>query len=288
MKHPKMNYTYVGIDSHKDTHTAVFLDCFYDKLGDIVFTNLPAGSGGFLAKAETLKAEGTQLIFGIEDVSVYGRALTIFLTENNRKVKHVNAALVAHERRSRNINEKDDFIDAECAARVLLSRLESLPDAAPQDKYWVLRSLVIRRQAVIKQNTALKNQLHTIITSHYPGYHDFFAKIGTNTALAFFKTYPSPSAFAGTTEEELAAMLYELSHGQTGAEQSQKIYRHITEDGNTETEYQETRDLNVRSVIRQLEFNTRANRSHATERLNIRRVNKNTAAVQPGAAVTLT
>ena len=33
MLHPKMMYVYVGIDSHKDTHCAVVLNCFFEKLG---------------------------------------------------------------------------------------------------------------------------------------------------------------------------------------------------------------------------------------------------------------
>jgi len=255
MKHPKMGFTYAGVDSHKDTHTCILLDCFYDKLGQIVFPNIPAKFGEFLAKAETLKAEGTELIFGLEDVSAYGRALTVFLTNNGKKVKHVNAALVARERKNQNIPQKDDFIDAECAAKILLSKFKSLPDIEPQDKYFILRTLVIRRRSMVRQNTALKNHLHTLITSHYPSYHEFFAKIDTNTALTFFKTYPSPSCTIGTTEEELAAMLHKLSNGRVSSEKTRKIYKHITEDGNTETEYQDTRNLSVRSTIRQLEFN---------------------------------
>ena len=257
MKHPKTMFTYAGIDSHKNTHTCILLDCFYDKLGQVVFPNIPAKFGEFLAKAETLKAEGTELIFGLEDVSAYGRALTVFLTNNGKKVKHVNAVLVARERKNQNARQKDDFIDAECAAKILLSKLNSLPDVAPQDKYFILRTLVIRRQSIVKQNTALKNHLHALITSHYPSYHEFFAKIDTNTALTFFKTYPSPSSVIGTTEEELAAMLWKLSNGRVSAEKTHKIYKRIMEDGNTETEYQKTRDICVKSAIRQLEFNTR-------------------------------
>ena len=47
MLHPKMQYTYVGIDPHKDNHTAVLLDCFFEKLGTITFGNLPADFAGF-------------------------------------------------------------------------------------------------------------------------------------------------------------------------------------------------------------------------------------------------
>jgi hypothetical protein len=125
MTHPKMRYTYVGVDSHKDTHTAVFLDCFFDKVGEIIFENLPSKFGVFLSEADKLKMEGTTLLFGLEDVSAYGRTLTVFLKNNEQAVKHVNALLVAQERKNQTITQKTDSVDAECAARVLLSKPES-------------------------------------------------------------------------------------------------------------------------------------------------------------------
>lgn len=33
---------YVGIDLHKETHTAVIIDCYNNKLGEITFANTPA------------------------------------------------------------------------------------------------------------------------------------------------------------------------------------------------------------------------------------------------------
>ena len=35
----KENYIYVGIDLHKETHTAVMIDCYNQKLGEITFPN---------------------------------------------------------------------------------------------------------------------------------------------------------------------------------------------------------------------------------------------------------
>ena len=38
----KENYIYVGIDLHKETHTAVIIDYYNKKLGEITFPNRPA------------------------------------------------------------------------------------------------------------------------------------------------------------------------------------------------------------------------------------------------------
>ena len=245
MNHPKMKYTYVGVDSHKGTHTAVFLDCFYGKLGEITFENLPAKFSDFLVKADNFKIEGTTLLFGLEDVSAYGRALTIFLTDNSQQVKHVNALLVSRERKNRNVTEKTDSVDAECAARVLLNKLDELPDAEPQDNYHALRMLVVRRESLVKNNISLKNNLHTLITSHYPSYQEFFANIDSNTALTFFKNYPSPSTLQNTTVEELTNELHKLSNGRVNSAKVSEIWEHIKTDGNTETEYQDVYNFSV-------------------------------------------
>ena len=37
--HPKMKHIYVGIDCHKQTHTAAVINCFNETLDTITFTN---------------------------------------------------------------------------------------------------------------------------------------------------------------------------------------------------------------------------------------------------------
>ena len=256
MKHPKMQFTYVGVDSHKETHTAVFIDCFFGKLGEIVFDNLPSKFSAFLNDAEKLKQEGTELLFGLEDTGSFGRNLAVFLIESKQNVKHVNSYLVARERKNQNITHKTDSVDAECAARVLLSKFGELPTANVSNKYWILRTLVVRRNQTVRNNTRSKMILHNLLTQHYPNYRDFFIGTFGKTALAFFKKYPSPKNLEGVTKSELAEFLNEESSGVLGMENAQEKARLIMDSlENTIAEYQEIRDDAVRSAIRQMEFN---------------------------------
>jgi transposase len=247
-----MLYTYVGIDSHKDTHTAVFLDCFFEKLGEIRFSAMPSEFPSFLEKAERLKADGTELMFGLEDTGSFGRNLAVFLTDRRRHVKHVNSVLVARERRNQNITQKTDAVDAMCAARVLLARFSELPDADPQDKYWILRSLVVRRNQIVRSNTSMKIHLHTLLTQHYPNYRDFFVNIDGKTSLAFFKKFPSPKLLEGVTVKELAEFLKDVSKDRFGEDKAGYI---LASPRAAAAPYQEIRDVSARSTIRQIEFN---------------------------------
>jgi len=259
--HPKMQYTYVGIDSHKETHTAVFLDCFFEKLGAITFGNRPADFAAFLTQAQAFKQDGTAFMFGMEDVSAYGLALVRFLRASDLPVKHVNAYLVARERNNLNA-DKSDEVDAECAARILISKFTSLPDVEDDEKYLTLRTLVVRRDFLTRCNLALKTYLHSLLTVDFPNYHKFFAEIGGKTALAFFTKYPSPGLLKDTTADELAIFLLEHSGGSLGLKRANEILAAIDTTATHEAYsiYETSRKHEIRSktihgTIRQLQYN---------------------------------
>ena len=159
---------------------------------------------------------------------------------------------MARERKNQNITHKTDSVDAECAARVLLSKLGELPDADPQDKYWALRTLVVRRDNIVKSNTRLKMYLHSLLTQHYPNYREFFTYIDGKTSLAFFKKYPSPQTLENVTTQELADFLSDVSNDIFSTDKAELI---MASCENTTTMYQDIRNMTVQSTIRQMEFN---------------------------------
>lgn len=253
--HPKMKYVYLGVDSHKDTHCIVAINCFYEKLGTVTVRNSPKELENLLAEVKKFKLKGTSLAFGLEDVSEYGRSLAVFLKEKKFIVKHVNSYLVAHERESLNIVHKTDEFDAECAARVLLNRFDTLPNADSQDKYWILKTLVTHREAIVKNNIALKNRIHSLIASHYPSYSKFFCNIDTFGALAFYEKYPSPAKLKGVTVEELDELLFKASGKSNAKDKGKKILEYVESDGYNEIAYQDIRDMAVKSTITLLNTN---------------------------------
>ncbi len=84
---------YVGIDLHKDTHTAVILDCWNMKLGEITFANTPAEFPKLVKKVKKFCTEGKQAVYGLENAYGYGRGLAVWLLGKGFIVKDVNTSL---------------------------------------------------------------------------------------------------------------------------------------------------------------------------------------------------
>ncbi len=80
-----------------------------------------------------------------------------------------------------------------------MNKLDQLSDAKPQDLFWSIQQLVTRRNALVKAQGALKNQLHIQLSHHYPSYKKFFSEVDGKTALAFWERYPSPPCLEGAS-----------------------------------------------------------------------------------------
>ncbi len=252
--HEKQKHLYFGVDLHKQHHVAVVINCWQEKLEEIKFENKPSAFSTFLLDIDKLIDDGLTPVFGLEDVGGYGRSLAQFLTDHGQVVKEVNPALSYAERKSHMTTQKSDSWDAECVARILLNKLAHLPDAKPHDLYWSIQQLVTRRNALVKAQGALNNQLHIQLSHHYPSYKKFFSEVDGKTALAFWKQYPSPSSLDGVSVKKLTTFLLEASNNTCSMKKANEILKLVKEDGHTQKEYQETRDFLVRSIVRDIAF----------------------------------
>lgn len=131
--------------------------------------------------------------------------------------------------------QKSDSWDAECVARILLNKLNHLPDAKPHDLFWSIQQLVTRRNALVKAQGALKNQLHIQLSHHYPSYKKFFSEVDGKKALAFWKLYPSPSSLDGVNVKKLTTFLLEASNNTCLVKKANEILK-LVKDGWTYTE----------------------------------------------------
>jgi len=114
----KTDYVYIGMDIHKEKHTAVMLTYMEDQLGEITIQNNLTGFKRLLKYVEKHRQHHIP-VFGLEDVTHYGRNLAVYLLEKEYSVKEVNSALSYMERKSYPTTRKSDSWDSRCIASVL-------------------------------------------------------------------------------------------------------------------------------------------------------------------------
>ncbi|WP_201319374.1 IS110 family transposase [Paenibacillus sp. EPM92] len=248
---------YVGVDLHKQHHTAVFINCWNQKLGEIKFDNKPTAFLQLVKEVKKHVKKGMSVVYGLEDVGGFGRALAVYLTESGCWVKEVNAKLANARRKSHVTIQKSDSWDAECVAKVLRDELHNLPDAKPIDLYWAISQLVTHRKWQSKNLTNMVKRLHQQLGYHYPSYKAFFSEIDGKTALAFWHKYPSPKHLTGVWAEELAKYLRKLSNNGLSTKKAEQILSLITADGDTTRDFQEKRDFIVRGLVKNIRFSQR-------------------------------
>jgi transposase len=250
--HPKLKHVYVGVDIHRQTHTAVTINAFGEKLGEITFQNKPSDFERLLREVNKHLLEGITPIYALEDICSSGRPLAVFLLSKKCSVKYVNPSLTQLERKTQSVYHKTDSFDSLCVARILLNRFDELPDAKPEDLHWALSQLVARRSNLVKSITGLVNQAQSQLIQHYPSYHDYFNSFDGKCALEFWEKYPSPSKLKGLTVTELGEFLYENSSRYFGEKKAVQILESIDNDNVPEVGFQEVRDFIISSTIRQI------------------------------------
>ncbi|AKG37645.1 IS110 family RNA-guided transposase [Paenibacillus durus] len=250
----QQNLIYVGVDLHKQHHTAVIIDCWSKKLGELKFDNKPSAFPLLLKELKKYTKKGLSVVYGLEDVGGYGRGLAVYLKDNRCWVKEVNAKLANARRKSHVTVQKSDSWDAECVARVLRDELERLPDAKPVDLYWAISQLVTQRRWLAKSLTETVKKLHQQISYSYPSYKKFFSEVEGKTALAFWKTYPSPYTLKDMSEEALAAFLRKYSNNGLSHKKANEILTLIDADGDTYRDFQQSRDSVVVSQVKSARF----------------------------------
>lgn len=247
------NLIYVGIDLHKETHTAVMIDCYNNKLDEITFANMPADFPKLVRKVKKYCVNGKEPVFGLENAYGYGRALAVWLLDKGYLVKDVNTAISHRQAKHRGaMYRKSDSDDAGAIALATLNMLDKLPDACPNDAYWSLGQLVHRRDNIMKHRIRLVNQLHEQLCIAYPSYKRFFNDISRTTALYFWEHYPSRKYLKGKTVEDLRDELVPISHNRCSTKTCQIILDAVANDKVKDNEYQDARDMVTLSIVSDL------------------------------------
>jgi len=177
----KQSCMFVGIDVHKDTHTAVGISPYGEKLFEITVGNYQNDFETLDLKVKEHSGVLSPYI-GLEDVRGYGERLAGYLYEKY-PVYHVPSILVDRARQNATHPEKSDSLDALGVAKVMIQSIDTLLPytiSKESEKAKQLKEISIDREDLVLERTRLKNQVHTLLyriynTEYANKYKDPFA-----------------------------------------------------------------------------------------------------------------
>lgn len=146
----------VGIDTHRDSHTAVALNEVGGKLDQIVVGTDRSGYQQLLKWAGGL---GQVAAFGVEGTGSYGAGVASHLRLNGARVIEIDRP----NRKARRLKGKSDALDAEQAARQVLAGVATAKPKSRDASAEMLRTLKIARSTALKSCTQAKNSLGALV-----------------------------------------------------------------------------------------------------------------------------
>ena len=188
---------FVGVDTHKNQHTAVAINAFHQPVAVVQTPNNPRNFADFLKAIIAEVTEEITLVFGLEDTQGLGRSLAQWLIQQGFVVKEVNPVYTDRERKRKTDPDKSHPKDAKSIADVLYRDFNRLPTATADGSVKALKNAVAMREQLVRQATRVKNQLHDYLHQQYPEYQTFFSDPFCKTGMAFFSKFPSPAHLQG-------------------------------------------------------------------------------------------
>jgi len=149
----------VGVDTHRDAHVAVALDHLGRRL-DVL--EIPTTAAGYQELVDWADAFGEIDTVGVEGTNSYGAGLTRALLLAGVAVVEV----VRPNRQKRRLQGKSDPLDAENAARAVLSgEAVATPRRTNDDAVEMIRVLRVTRNTAMRARTQTINALRSLIVT---------------------------------------------------------------------------------------------------------------------------
>lgn len=158
MTRPTRDGIVIGVDTHRDTHTAVALGPLGGRLGSTV---IPTTREGYRDLARWAEDLGPVRCFGIEGTGSWGAGLTRHLLGAGHAVLEVDRP----DRAARRRLGKSDPIDAELAARQVLAGTATTLPKGGDGIAEALRLLVLAKRSADKARGAATAQLHSVLAT---------------------------------------------------------------------------------------------------------------------------
>src|SRR5512136_2630702 len=199
---------YVGIDVSKEKFDA----CGIGEEGKKLFSlSCPMNREGFDKLVTRLAAVSTaSLLLSMESTASYHLALFSYLTAKGYRVAIINPLLIANFAKLSLRKTKTDKKDALTIAQFLLLRKETLTTGSPH--LTELKDLSRRRERLVDQMTALKNDMKRILSVTFPEL-ETIAGVFTKSTLRLLTEFPSAHALAKAGYNAVAPIVISSSKG---------------------------------------------------------------------------
>jgi transposase len=148
-----------GVDTHGDTHVAVALDSATGRKLDAA--SFPTTTAGYTNLLRWLRGFGGLDQVGVESTASYGAGLTRFLLAADIEVIEVDRP----DRKTRRFDGKSDPIDAEAAARAVLSGRANGAPKSRDGLVEAVRAIEVVHHGAIKDRTRAINQFKSLLVS---------------------------------------------------------------------------------------------------------------------------
>ena len=199
---------YVGIDVSKEK----FDVCAIGDEGNKLFSlACPMNREGFDKLVTRLAAVSTaSLLLGMESTASYHIALFSYLTAKGYRVAIINPLLIANFAKLSLRKTKTDKKDAFTIAQFVLLRKETLATGSPH--LTELKDLSRRRERLVDEMTALKNDMKRILSVTFPEL-ETITGIFTKSTLRLLTEFPSAHAIAKAGYDAVATIVTARSRG---------------------------------------------------------------------------
>ena len=201
---------FVGIDVSKDKFDA----CGIGERGEKVFVvSLQMNKQGFEDLLLRLPKKNTvPLLFGMESTASYHITLFSYLTAKGYQVAIINPLLIANFAKLSLRKTKTDKKDAFTIAQFLMLQREAIVQHKASLRFTELRDLSRRREKLVNQMTAVKNNIKRILSVIFPEL-EHITGVFTKATLRLLTEYPSAHAIREAGHDAIAEIFINQSRG---------------------------------------------------------------------------
>jgi transposase len=168
----------IGVDTHKDQHVAFAIDTNGSRLAEPL--EVPATNDGYQLLIEWATGFGPVQGFGVEGCGSYGQGLARFLRRHGYQVREVARPPRRGERR---LSGKSDAIDAEHAARLMLTGEGMATPKTADGNVEALRMIKIARDTAVKAHTTTMITLKAVLVTCEHDLRDELAKLSDHKLI---------------------------------------------------------------------------------------------------------